>query len=143
MFRGTRRVKRWLTPSPPHQTEQTDFRYSAFVWHIPLQEMDISIGLVNSSYFTIFMYCGQMAFSPTLFSGYLSGILLSDMCYRAVHLYSYPVSFPLNPLAQKRVGFVFGFKEDVMRPPSVAQESICCHPGHDNPDSHYSAFASV
>ncbi len=57
-------------------------------------------------------YAHQMAFSPTLFSGYLSGILLSDWCYHAVHFYSIQIrtpsleqvflqySRPLHPAAQ-------------------------------------------
>lgn len=36
----------------------------------------------------------QMAFSLTLFSGYLSGILLSDCCYRAINRNLYPDQNP-------------------------------------------------
>ncbi len=37
----------------------------------------------------------------------------------------------------------FSFREDVMRPPSVAQESILNHPCHDHPIAHYSAQVSA
>ena len=30
------RVKKWLSPPPPHQTVRTDFPYTAFVWHCPI-----------------------------------------------------------------------------------------------------------
>ncbi len=55
-----------------------------------------------------------------------------------IRLYlGYLVSFPLNPLTQKRVGFVSSFKKDVIRPPSVTQESIRNHLDCDHPSTHY------
>jgi len=47
-----------------------------------------------------------------------------------------PVSFHWNPVTQKRVGFVSSFKEDVMRPPSVTQESVLNHPYRNHPSVH-------
>jgi hypothetical protein len=39
-------------------------------------------------------YTHQMAFLPTFFGSYLSGILLSDWCYHAVHLNSIQTRTP-------------------------------------------------
>ncbi len=56
-------------------------------------------------------------------------LLISHWSGFPIRLYlAYLVSFSLNPLTQKCVGFVSSFKEDVMRPPSVTQESILNHP---------------
>jgi hypothetical protein len=48
-----------------------------------------------------------------------------------------PVSLRLIPVTQKRVGFWINVREDVMRPPSVTQESIHNHLDCDHPSNHY------
>jgi len=41
-----------------------------------------------------------------------------------------------NPVTQKPVGCVSIFEEDVMRPPSVAQDSVLNHPYRNHPNVH-------
>jgi hypothetical protein len=48
-----------------------------------------------------------------------------------------PVSLRLIPVTQKRVGCWISVREDVMRPPSVTQESIHNHLDCDHPSNHY------
>lgn len=48
-----------------------------------------------------------------------------------------PLPLQLYSLTQKHVGFEFSIREDVIRPPSVAQESIRNHPCHDHPNNHF------
>lgn len=48
-----------------------------------------------------------------------------------------PLSLQLYSLTQKHVGFEFSIREDVIRPPSVTQESIRNHLDCDHPSNHY------
>jgi len=47
-----------------------------------------------------------------------------------------PVFSWWNPVTHKLVGFVSIFEEDVMRPPSVTQDSILNHPHRNHPSVH-------